>query len=99
MIVCGDLNCGPGSAPYRQLCSKLFDCQLQPPRHKVRNTWFAGWPVLRLDHIFVSDPLVARHIHIPTFHLAKVASDHLPLIADIALPEASTPTPGGDHVA
>jgi endonuclease/exonuclease/phosphatase family metal-dependent hydrolase len=87
LIVCGDLNCGPGSPPYRLLCGEFSDCQLQVPRHKPRNTWFSSWPLLRLDHIFVADPLVARHIHIPTFHLAKAASDHLPLIADIAFPE------------
>jgi endonuclease/exonuclease/phosphatase family metal-dependent hydrolase len=107
LIVCGDLNCGPGSPPYRLLCGELSDCQLQPPRHKARPTWFSSWPLLRLDHIFVADPLVARHIHIPTFHLAKAASDHLPVIADIAFPEtenaetaeSSAPsTSGGDHV-
>lgn len=112
LILCGDLNCGPGSPPYRLLRGEFSDCQLQLPRHKPRNTWFSGWPLLRLDHIFVADPLVARHIHIPTFHLAKAASDHLPLIADIAFPEnepgrtdndgaARTPPPsppGAPHV-
>jgi endonuclease/exonuclease/phosphatase family metal-dependent hydrolase len=99
LIVCGDLNCGPGSPPYRLLSRELADCQLQPPRYKARNTWFSSWPLLRLDHIFVSDPLITRHIHIPTFQLAKTASDHLPLIADISLPPPSPPFPGDDHVA
>ncbi len=97
MVVCGDLNCGPGSPAYRLLSTDFADCQLQVPRHKARNTWFSNWPLRRLDHIFVSDPLVTRHIHIPTFQLAKVASDHLPLVADIALPERESQLMGSEQ--
>lgn len=91
LIVCGDLNCGPGSPPYRDLSGPFRDCQLQVPGNKPRNTWFSRWPLRRLDHIFVEPPLETRHVHIPTFDLARTASDHLPLVADIALPVPETP--------
>jgi endonuclease/exonuclease/phosphatase family metal-dependent hydrolase len=85
LIVCGDLNCGPGSPAYAALRQDLFDCQLQLKNHRPRNTWFTGFPLARLDHIFVGAPLRARQIHIPSFHLARAASDHFPLVADIEL--------------
>jgi endonuclease/exonuclease/phosphatase family metal-dependent hydrolase len=91
LIVCGDLNCGPGSPPYRELSGPFRDCQLQVPGSKPRNTWFSRWPLRRLDHIFVEPPLETRHVHIPTFDLARTASDHLPLVADIALPVSAAP--------
>jgi endonuclease/exonuclease/phosphatase family metal-dependent hydrolase len=108
LILCGDLNCGPRSAAYRELRRSLADCQLQLRHHRPGNTWFTRFPVARLDHILVSEALAARQIHIPSFHLAKMASDHFPLVADIALrAEDAPPSPavsaaapqGGRHVA
>lgn len=83
LIVCGDFNCGPRSPAYRELARGLSDSQLQLRKHRPRNTWFTGFPMARLDHILVSEPLVTRQIQVPSFHLACVASDHFPLVADI----------------
>jgi endonuclease/exonuclease/phosphatase family metal-dependent hydrolase len=83
LVLCGDLNCGPRSPTYRELSRHLHDSQLQLHKHRPRNTWFTGFPVARIDHVFVSDSLRTRRIHVPSFHLSRMASDHLPLVADI----------------
>jgi endonuclease/exonuclease/phosphatase family metal-dependent hydrolase len=85
------------------LRQSFADCQLQLKNHRPRNTWFTRFPVARLDHILVSEPLMAQQIHIPSFHLAAMASDHFPLVADIAL-KAENAAPrhspkGATHVA
>jgi endonuclease/exonuclease/phosphatase family metal-dependent hydrolase len=102
LIVCGDLNCGPHSAAYRELRRSLVDCQLGPKGRRPRNTWFTRLPLARLDHIFLSPELEVRQVQIPSFHLAVMASDHFPVVADITLPRGRKDTEskaGGSHVA
>lgn len=93
VVLCGDLNCGPRSPAYRLLRQNFADCQLQLKRHKPRNTWFTRLPLARIDHILVSEQLTARQIHVPSFHLAAIASDHFPLVADIGLQEDDSAAP------
>jgi len=52
-------------------------------RHK--GTWFGRWPILCLDHILVSSQLDVVRIEVADSFLARVASDHRPLIADIRI--------------
>ncbi len=101
LIVCGDFNCGPRSPAYRELARGLTDSQLQLHKHRPRNTWFTGFPMARLDHILVSPPLQTCQIQVPSFHLACVASDHFPLVADIELisTPSSSPSPSSPPVA
>ena len=40
----------------------------------------------RIDYIFIDPALDAVAIHIPTTELVRVASDHLPLIAELRFP-------------
>ncbi len=94
LIVCGDLNCGPRSPAYRELRRDLLDCQLAPKGHRPANTWFTRLPLARLDHIFVGAPLAVRQVQIPSFHLAMMASDHFPVVADIVLPATGDATGG-----
>ncbi len=97
LIVCGDLNCGPRSAAYRALRRDLLDCQLIPKGRRPANTWFTRLPLARLDHVFVGAPLSVRQVQIPSFHLAMMASDHFPVVADIILrPEAKEDAHGAE---
>ena len=52
---------------------------------KLLNTFPAYLPVRPLDGVFVRGDLNARGISVPRTKLAKQASDHLPLIADLDL--------------
>jgi endonuclease/exonuclease/phosphatase family metal-dependent hydrolase len=41
---------------------------------------------MRIDHIFISPGLEVACIEIPNSDLARIASDHLPLLAEIRIP-------------
>jgi endonuclease/exonuclease/phosphatase family metal-dependent hydrolase len=53
------------------------------PYLKRRRTYPGFFPVLHLDHIYYSGEVAIRHIELPRTRLALVASDHLPLVADL----------------
>jgi len=46
--------------------------------------------VLRIDHVFVSSRIEVTAVFAPDTALARVASDHLPLVVDLAV---LTPAP------
>ncbi|MBI1291370.1 EEP domain-containing protein [bacterium] len=84
VILMGDFNAIPSSMGYRQIARKL---ELARPKERRFNdpTFPSRFPFLRLDHVFLSSGLRcidARPVRTP---LARVASDHLPLRATIAL--------------
>jgi endonuclease/exonuclease/phosphatase family metal-dependent hydrolase len=41
--------------------------------------------VLHLDHIYFSGDVEIRRVELPRSRLALVASDHLPLVADVRI--------------
>ena len=84
VVLCGDFNARPGSATYRAFASKLSDVE-SFNNFPTRSTYFSPFPVSRVDHIFVTDELVGQHSQVIETRVAKVASDHLPLIADLKL--------------
>lgn len=84
-ILCGDLNAGPSSAVYRSLGQRLRDAQILGNGHRPHKTWFSGFPVARIDHIFVGAGITVQRTQVPRNHLTRLASDHLPLIADLEL--------------
>ena len=50
---------------------------------KRRRTYPGFFPVLHLDHIYFSGKVEVRKVELPRSRLALVASDHLPLVADL----------------
>jgi endonuclease/exonuclease/phosphatase family metal-dependent hydrolase len=85
IILCGDFNFGPRSRIFERLASRLRDVQKELDGHRPHPTWRAGTVRRRIDHIFLSDNLKPIRIHVPRTELARSASDHLPLIADISV--------------
>jgi len=53
------------------------------PYLRRRRTYPGFFPLLHLDHIYYSGDVSIRHIELPRTRLSLVASDHLPLVADI----------------
>ena len=49
-------------------------------------TFFSRYPVTRIEHIFVDQNVEVLNVEIPSTRLTRVASDHLPLVVDIAIP-------------
>jgi endonuclease/exonuclease/phosphatase family metal-dependent hydrolase len=84
VILCGDFNLTPNGANYRRLISRLHDVQagVSAGRHpKTFSTWH---PIARLDHVFTSPHFRVERLSVPRTHLTRVASDHFPLVADLA---------------
>jgi endonuclease/exonuclease/phosphatase family metal-dependent hydrolase len=87
-IFCGDLNAWPGTRVYGRVKSVLQDVQGRLVLGWPRNTFPARLPVVRIDHIFHSAEFQVRCVRAPRTRLTRTASDHLPLIADLAFPAA-----------
>ena len=86
-LLCGDMNAVPNaSSTYRRFASKLHDAQRLLDGHRPRPTFPSRLPVLRLDHVFVSDDVRVHSVNVPWNSRSRRASDHLPLIVDLELP-------------
>jgi endonuclease/exonuclease/phosphatase family metal-dependent hydrolase len=85
IILCGDMNAGPKSPVCRSLTARLIDAQTQAPNFRPRATFISTMPVRRLDHIFVSPHFTVRGVMQPRTSTAAVASDHLPVCAELIL--------------
>lgn len=85
VIVCGDFNAMPRSAVCRLLSRHLNDAQECGNGHRPQNTFFTRFPVGRIDHVFVDKRLKVEKVLVPSTHLTRETSDHLPLIVDIRI--------------
>ncbi|MGP9799396.1 endonuclease/exonuclease/phosphatase family protein [Rheinheimera sp. NSM] len=83
VIFCGDLNAQPTSAVCRRLGAQLQDVQTAVAQHRPGGTFPSRFAAARIDHIFVSHAVTVTAIEIPSSQLVKVASDHLPLLAQL----------------
>jgi endonuclease/exonuclease/phosphatase family metal-dependent hydrolase len=94
-ILCGDLNCRPGSPEHRRLESTLVDAALVAPPASGSATFPSVRPLVRLDHVLVSPDLRVVRTEVPRRRGLRRVSDHLPLIVDLEVtaPEASDPNP------
>jgi endonuclease/exonuclease/phosphatase family metal-dependent hydrolase len=83
VVFIGDFNAAPQSRVYRQLARRFADVQRAPCVRRARATYPSRFPSLRIDHVFVSrsiEILAAATVRTP---LARMASDHLPVVADL----------------
>jgi endonuclease/exonuclease/phosphatase family metal-dependent hydrolase len=85
VILAGDFNATSLTAPYRHLTRRLRDAQKSPGLGRAVPTFPSGFPVLRIDHVFVSRSLRVTRVSTPFSPLARMASDHLPLIVDFEI--------------
>lgn len=81
VIIAGDFNCTPWSTPFKTLC-----CGLTPATRRAR-TWPSRLPFVPLDHILFRGPLEVVRSGSWVTPEARRASDHLPVIAELAKPE------------
>ncbi len=84
-IVLGDFNEWSRGLVADVLAERMSSLDIFP-HLKRRRTYPGFFPVLHLDHIYFSGPIEIRNVELPRTRLALVASDHLPLIADIRVP-------------
>jgi endonuclease/exonuclease/phosphatase family metal-dependent hydrolase len=86
VILVGDFNTRPRSRSYRRLTAHLHDAQRGLGRGRA--TFPARFPALRIDYAFVGPAIKVKHVDTVRTPLARVASDHLPLIVDLEVDPA-----------
>ncbi len=85
LVVCGDLNSTQFSPIYRKLRRGLVDAQKARGVRGLRAATFPSRvPLVRLDHVFTSPNVDVRSCEVRRSPLCRLASDHLPLIAELS---------------
>lgn len=86
VVLCGDFNLGTGTGPFQRLKGPLRDVEDAgvSVRRRAR-TFPSEYPFLRLDHILVSPEIRVLAVTVPHTQVARIASDHLPLVAHVEL--------------
>ena len=82
LIVCGDLNSSRFSPVYRRLGRDLVDVQ-RAWGARARPTWPSRLPLFCIDHVFASPSLQVARCEVRRDALSMLASDHLPLTAEL----------------
>jgi endonuclease/exonuclease/phosphatase family metal-dependent hydrolase len=84
-VLLGDFN-----EWIKGLTSRTLDKMLQgvdlSAYLRRRRTYPGMFPVFHLDHIYLSGGLEVEHVELPRTRLTLIASDHLPLVAEVRLP-------------
>lgn len=93
VLMCGDFNLTPGSRPYGIAVKRFRDVQAARQGHRPLSTFSSMRPFMRLDHIFLSEGFRVENVIVPRNELTRVASDHLPLVADLLFEPAGVETP------
>jgi endonuclease/exonuclease/phosphatase family metal-dependent hydrolase len=83
-LVLGDFNEWMRGMTTKLLSSKLKSVDLTLYL-KRRRTYPGLFPILHLDHIYYAGRLEIVGIELPRTRLSLVASDHLPLVADVRI--------------
>jgi endonuclease/exonuclease/phosphatase family metal-dependent hydrolase len=80
LVLGGDFNDWPPGPTTRLLGRSLVDAAF--PTLDFRATFPARFPMLRLDRLYCAGGLEVARYHVHRSPLARVASDHLPVVAD-----------------
>lgn len=85
LILLGDFNATATSVVYRTLAGALRPARALAPVRRPTSTFPSQLPVLRIDHVFVSEGVKVLDVAAPYTPRTRVASDHLPLVVDFEL--------------
>ena len=85
VILAGDFNTPAGGPGYRRLTRDLHDVQAHAPAHVALRTFPSFLPMRRIDHVFVAPLFGIESVRTVNDERARLASDHLPLIASLRL--------------
>lgn len=89
IVLCGDFNALSWFPSFRGLSRRLADAQTGLDGHRPRRTWFGRFPIGRIDHVLADPHWTVLHVEVPDHTLARVASDHRPVVVDLAPPVRS----------
>lgn len=85
IVLVGDLNAPPWGRSYRALARTLRHGDRDDKRLATPATFPSRFPLLRIDHVLASRSIAIQSLQTLTTPLARIASDHLPLVADFRL--------------
>lgn len=88
-ILLGDFNSPRGSRPYRTLNRQLRDVRDLTQTAGSTHTFPTRFAALSVDHIFVNQALQPLSVTVQRSSLARIASDHFPLVAEFGLRRGS----------
>lgn len=94
VIICGDFNALPLSRVYRRIAGRFHDVQRSLAGWRPKNTWPSRYPLMRIDHMFITPDISVEGITVPLDELSRMASDHLPLTATVRLSGTGDKEPG-----
>jgi endonuclease/exonuclease/phosphatase family metal-dependent hydrolase len=83
VIMCGDFNALSWFPSLRRLRARLHDVQIGLDGHRPRRTWSGRFPIGRIDHVLVGPAWSVARVEVPDHQLARVASDHRPVIVEL----------------
>lgn len=85
LLMVGDFNARRRTAVYRTLTGHLADARRAIPGARSTRTFPSTFPVVSIDHVFASLGIAITGVRVASGPLARVASDHLPLVVDFEL--------------
>jgi endonuclease/exonuclease/phosphatase family metal-dependent hydrolase len=90
-IILGDFNSTVKSPPYQMLARAMRDARsfINPP--PALRSYPTQWPLVGVDHIFLSSLLIARTVEVASSLQARIASDHFPVVAEIQNRKSALP--------
>ena len=96
VVLTGDFNASPRSRHVASLERRLRNVVAEGSDPRALRTWSGRLPLRRIDHILVDGSTSVERVYVPRTRLAKVASDHLPLVADllVRVPKRASASPG-----
>ena len=90
-LLTGDFNATSITRPYQTITRHLADCQRSLGLKPTIKTFPSGFPAIRIDHCFTSPQVLVTAVSAPFSPLARMASDHLPLVIDFEIRALQVP--------
>lgn len=84
LVVGADLNEGPDGPAARWIAGRLYDAFLAAPEGPGE-TFPAAAPTARIDFLFVNERVQVDRAWVIGSALARMASDHRPVLADVEI--------------
>ena len=89
-IVCGDFNEGPRSRGHQLIKASFSEVKSSMNSKHSKKTFFSRLPLFEVDHIFFNSNLRVESVSVPHTRLTRIASDHLPVMADFSFIQESS---------
>lgn len=88
IVVMGDFNAGRTSTEMQPMYTRFVDAWLAAGTGSGNTSpaRLTGNPTSRIDYIFASPGVGVRSVYVPIDSQTRLASDHYPVVSDIALP-------------